>query len=101
MDPGDGVADGGGAQLVGERGDGGDLAAAGAEQRDELVDAGLLAGAHAVEHLGDGAAGARRAAGTSTGGATGAPEYHAVERSPTSTTSAPSPVSRVPLTRSG
>ncbi len=55
MDPGDGLADGGGAQLVGEGGDGGDLRAAGAEQRDELVDAGLLPGAHAGEDLGDGA----------------------------------------------
>ena len=47
------VADGLAAQLVGQLGHGADLAAAGAEQRDDLVVADLLAGGDAVEHLGD------------------------------------------------
>ena len=57
-DEGDGVADGLAPELVGQLGDRGDLGPAGAEQGDDLVDADLLAGAHAGQHLAD-----RRAAG--------------------------------------
>ena len=57
------VADDLAPQLVGDLGDARDLGAARAEQRDDLVDADLFAGEHAVEHLADRAAGARRRRG--------------------------------------
>ena len=53
--PGDVVAHGLAAQLVGQRRHGEDLGAAGREQGGDLVLAHLLAGADAVEHRGDGA----------------------------------------------
>ena len=59
--PGDLVAHDALAQLVGDGGDRGDVGAAGAEQRDDLVLADFLAFEHAGEHFGDRAAGVRRA----------------------------------------
>ena len=49
--PRDDVADRRAAKVVGDLGDGHDLGAACAEERDELVDPGLLPEQHAVEHL--------------------------------------------------
>ena len=51
VDPGDVVAHHPAAQVVGDLGHRGHLRATGREQRDDLVDADLLAGQHPVEHL--------------------------------------------------
>ena len=59
------VADDLAAELVGDLGDPHDLGPARAEQRDDLVDADLFAGEHAVEHFAD--RGRRRGAGASGG----------------------------------
>ena len=73
-DPGDLVADDAAAQLVGDLGDGADLAAAGREQVDELVLAGLLAGERRRRApRGRGRVAHGRGCGTSVGGSTLAP----------------------------
>ena len=66
-------------RLVGDVRDLGEVGAARAEQGDDLVDADLFAGEHAVEHLADRACGARAVQpgsgrpGSSAGGATSPP----------------------------